>query len=85
MAGIKTPGTESAELPMNQSLRVTWVQWRGPGVVTFDPRVVRVADGKATTKVTFDKPGSYVLRAFAEDASIHTPHDVKVTVVAGSM
>ncbi len=46
------------------------------------PRVVRVADGKATTNVTFDKPGIYVLRAYAEDASIHTPHDVKVTVVA---
>jgi hypothetical protein len=85
VAGIKKPGTAAAELPLNQSLRVSWVQWRGPGVVIFDPRVARVADGKATTKVTFDKPGSYVLRAFAEDASIHTPHDVKVTVVAGSM
>jgi hypothetical protein len=84
VAGIKKPGTEGAEPPINQSLRVSWVQWRGPGVVTFDPRVVRVADGKATAKVTFDKPGAYVLRAYAEDASIHTPHDVKVTVTAGS-
>ena len=32
--------------------------------------------------VTFDKPGSYVLRGYAEDASIHTPHDVSVNVVA---
>jgi hypothetical protein len=84
VAGIKKPGAESGELPINQSLRVSWVQWRGPGVATFDPRVVRVADGKATTKVTFDKPGSYVLRGFAEDASIHTPQDVRVTVVASS-
>jgi hypothetical protein len=25
-----------------------------------------------------------VLRAYAEDASIHTPHDVQVTVVPGT-
>lgn len=81
VAGIKGP---PAEPPLNQSLRVSWVQWRGPGIATFDPRVVRVVDGKATTKVTFDKPGAYVLRGYAEDASIHTPHDVSVTVVATS-
>ena len=38
--------------------------------------------GKAATSVTFDKPGRYVLRAYAEDASIHTAQDVQVTVVA---
>jgi hypothetical protein len=69
---------------LNQSLRVSWLQWRGPGIVKFDPRGVRVADGKATTSVTFDKPGRYVLRAYAKDASIHTPHDVQVTVVAAT-
>ena len=83
VAGIKNPSTTPEERPLNQSLRVSWLQWRGPGVATFDPRVVRVADGKAVTTVVFDKPGGYVLRAYAEDASIHTPHDVRVTVVAG--
>jgi hypothetical protein len=82
VAGINKSAT--AEPPLNQSLRVTWVQWRGPGVAKFDPKVVRVVDGTATTRIVFDKPGTYVLRAYAEDASIHTPHDVKVTVVAGS-
>jgi hypothetical protein len=81
VAGIKRPATE--QLPLNQSLRVSWLQWRGPGVASFDPRVVRVVDGKATTKVSFDKPGRYVLRAYAEDASIHTPHDVIVNVTVG--
>jgi hypothetical protein len=80
VAGIKSARPE--EPPLNQSLRVSWLQWRGPGVVTFDPRTARVVDGKASTKATFDKPGRYVLRAFAEDASIHTPHDVVVTVAA---
>lgn len=78
VAGIAPPKPEQP--PLNQSLRVSWIQWRGPGVARFDPAVARVSDGKATAKVTFDKPGTYVLRAYAEDASIHTPHDVKVTV-----
>ena len=58
------------------------MQWRGPGAASFEPKVARVVDGKATTVVIFDKPGSYVLRGYAEDASIHTPHDVSVNVVA---
>lgn len=89
VAGIRPgsgPGrggaTDSDQPPLNQSLRVSWVQWRGLGKATFDPAVVRVADGKATTTVSFDKPGNYVLRGYAEDASIHTIHDVKVTVRA---
>jgi len=77
VAGLKGP---PAERPLNDSLRVSWVQWRGPGIATFDPKVIRVVDGKAMTSVTFDKPGNYVLRAYAEDASIHTPQDVSVTV-----
>jgi hypothetical protein len=82
VAGIKNPAATAEERPLNQSLRVSWIQWRGPGIATFDPKVVRVADGKATTNVVFDKPGVYVLRAYAEDASIHTPHDVRVNVLA---
>ena len=77
VAGLKG---RPAERPLNDSLRVSWVQWRGPGLASFEPKVVRVAEGKATTKITFDKPGTYVLRAYAEDASIHTPHDVTVAV-----
>jgi hypothetical protein len=80
--GIKPPGASAAEPPLNQSLRVSWLQWRGPGVVTFAPRTSRVTDGKATSTAVFDKPGVYVLRGYAEDASMHTPHDVTVTVVA---
>ena len=79
-ASVAGAPAKPAERPLNDSLRVSWVQWRGPGAAKFDPRVVRVVDGKATTKITFDKPGNYVLRAYAEDASIHTPHDVSVVV-----
>lgn len=81
VAGLKG---QAAERPLRESLRVSWVQWRGPGTASFDPKVVRVVDGKATTKVVFDKPGAYVLRGYAEDASIHTPHDVSVRVDAAT-
>ena len=36
--GDQEPG-DGRELPLNQSLRVSWLQWRGPGVATFDPKV----------------------------------------------
>ena len=89
VAGIKpggaargSAGADSDQPPLNQSLRVSWVQWKGPGTVKFDPTVVRVADGKAATTTTFDKPGTYVLRAYAEDAAIHSYRDIKVIVTA---
>ncbi len=82
VAGIKMAGTAAAERPLNQSLRVSWLQWRGPGLVKFEPRVARVTDGRASATAVFDKPGTYVLRGYAEDASMHTPHDITVTVAA---
>lgn len=83
VAGLgRAGGAAPAEPPLNQSLRVTWVQYRGDGTVKFDPPVVRVADGKATTLATFDKPGAYVLRAYAEDGGVFTERDVNVTVTA---
>jgi hypothetical protein len=80
-------------------LGVTWVLYRGtPGTVTFDPMKVPVVDagppgsspaagplgGKATTKVTFNQPGTYVLRAYADDGILITPLDVTVTVPASA-
>jgi len=79
-ASVAGAPPKPAERPLNDSLRVSWTQWRGPGVAKFEPKVIRVVDGKAATKITFDKPGNYVLRAYAEDASIHTPQDISVTV-----
>jgi len=38
--------------------------------------------GRATTKATFSQPGSYVLRAYADDGVRLTPLDVTVTVNA---
>jgi len=42
---------------------------------------VKALEGKATTKVTFDKPGAYTLRAYAMDPdAFMTIQDFKVTV-----
>jgi hypothetical protein len=39
-----------------------------------------VADGKAQTTVRFTRPGTYVLRGYADDGVLLTPVDVTVTV-----
>lgn len=77
-------------------LGVTWVQFRGPGSVHFDPMRVSVANldplatvakadpqqGRATTQVIFNEPGIYRLRAYADDGILVTPLDVEVVVTA---
>jgi hypothetical protein len=65
-------------------LGVTWTHHRGPGKVVFTPMRQPIVDGKATTRVTFSEPGSYVVRAFADDGIYTTPVDVTVTVTAAS-
>ena len=64
-----------------QGLGVTWIVWRGPAAVTFDPpgRVV-VKDGKAVVTAQFTKPGAYVLRGRANDGELSEEKDVNVTV-----
>ena len=48
---------------------VVWSKFRGPGTVTFGSREPKMQDGKATTTASFDRPGEYVLRVLAWDAS----------------
>jgi hypothetical protein len=74
------------------SFRVKWVQYRGAGSAKVTPeeslvltgdRKVTLTQGTSTTKVTFDKPGSYTLRAYALDGdAFFTTQDVEVTVTA---
>ena len=62
-------------------LGVIWVVYRGDArAVTFDPRKIPVVDGKASTKVTFKAPGTYTLRAYADDGIFVSAADVTVTV-----
>jgi len=64
-------------------LKITWVQWRGPGTAKFSALTSLVKDGQAATIVTFDNPGVYVIRGYAEDGRAFTEKDLKV-IVTGS-
>jgi hypothetical protein len=66
--------------PSRQGLMVTWTVWRGAGTVKFEPANMVVKDGKATTQATFTAPGTYVIRAFADDGVLLEGGDVTVTV-----
>ena len=71
------------QLDRGVRLGVIWVVYRGDATgVTFEPRKVPVADGKATTKVSFTKPGTYTLRGYADDGILVSAADVTVTVTA---
>lgn len=66
-----------------QGPTVTWMVWRGPGNVVFEPRTVPVKDGAAQTTASFTHAGEYVLRARASDRALTTAQDLTV-VVTGS-
>ena len=61
-------------------LAVTWLHWRGPGTVSFDPQVPEIIDGQAVTTASFSDPGTYVLQVVADDTVVKTPVNVTVTV-----
>jgi hypothetical protein len=62
---------------------IKWTQYRGPGKVTFNPSASSVVYGEPvtfTTQASFSAPGTYVLRAIANDGQLFTTRDVTVTV-----
>ncbi|PYR37344.1 MAG: hypothetical protein DMF89_19445 [Acidobacteria bacterium] len=61
-------------------LQVTWLVWRGPASVTFNPPVAGADEGKAVVTATFTKPGDYILRARVTDGAASTMRDIKVVV-----
>lgn len=75
------PTTQAIVKPSRRGLAVTWTHWRGPGELTFEPMTILVKDGKASTTVAFELPGTYVVRAYADDGVLATPADVTITVV----
>ena len=87
----KTPGGAlrqdmvSGYVATATGLAVTWLHYRGPGMVTFDPMHVPLDEngGRATTVARFSEPGTYVIRAVANDQIFTTPVNVTVTVTAG--
>jgi hypothetical protein len=81
-ARVEGPLTQAVvRLDRGVRLGVVWVVYRGDAsAVRFDPRKVAVAEGKASTKVSFTKAGTYVLRGYADDGILVSAADVTVTV-----
>ena len=66
-----------------RGVEIKWIQYRGPGKVTFGPQASAVVYGEPVTlasKVSFGAPGTYVLRATANDGQLFTSRDVTVNV-----
>ena len=78
------PNQQAVVKPSRTGLAVTWIHWRGPGRVTFEPPTMVVKDGKAATRARFGEPGTYVIRAYADDGVMMEPADVTVTVGAAT-
>ena len=76
-----TRQANSNAAPRARGLTVSWMQMRGPAKVTFDKASgIAVVDGNATVGAKFSAPGTYVLRATANDGALTTKADVTITV-----
>ena len=74
-----TAQTNTATARPRLGLNVTWFEYRGPGKVTFDDAgPILVSNGQAVTKAHFTVPGTYVLRATANDGELQTASDVTI-------
>jgi hypothetical protein len=79
--GPKSQAVVDPRKAATTGLAVTWLHWRGPGMVTFDPQIPEIGEGgRAVTRVSFSEPGTYVLQAVADDTVLLNSIDVTVTV-----
>jgi hypothetical protein len=65
-----------------EPMKVPVITLEPPGSKPASDVAVEPLSGKATTSVTFSRPGNYRLRAYADDGILITPLDVDVTVQA---
>lgn len=64
-----------------RGLTVSWLQFGGPGKVTFERTgPIPATNGQAVTTARFEVPGTYRLRASANDGALTKTVDVVVTV-----
>jgi hypothetical protein len=76
-----TAQTNTSNARPRLGLNVTWFEYRGPGKVTFDnPEPTLVINGQAVTKAHFTAPGTYMLRATANDGELQTTSDITINV-----
>ena len=62
-------------------LALTWLHHKGPGKVTFTPQAEALEPGnEVSTSVIFSEPGTYIIRAAADDTGFVTYTDLTVEV-----
>ena len=67
-----------------RGLTVTWFEYGGPAKIVFDPAgPAPVHDGHTETMARFEAPGTYILRATANDGELAKSTDITVTVAPG--
>jgi hypothetical protein len=64
---VTDPGRGGRRPGSAPGLTVKWIAWRGPASVSFEPQTAQVKDGEGAVRVRFREPGTYVLRAIAND------------------
>ena len=71
----------SSAVARPRGLTVSWMQIRGPAKVSFEPSgATAVVAGKAEVNARFSEPGTYLLRAIANDGALSAKADVTVSV-----
>jgi hypothetical protein len=72
----------SALNALETGLAVTFIHYRGPGRARFEPMTTSVdaQGGRAETRVMFNAPGTYVIRAVVDDQIFTAPVNITVTV-----
>jgi hypothetical protein len=76
-----TAQTNTSAARPRLGLNVTWFEYRGPAAVTFDDLgPTLVTNGQAATKVHFTAPGTYVLRATANDGELSVGTEITIAV-----
>lgn len=76
---VNARGRQSRPSPP-EGLSVSYIVWRGPAGVKFEPMFAMVEDGTAATEATFTQPGEYTLQARAHDGARSTYEFINVTV-----
>jgi hypothetical protein len=84
VASVTDDGVGGGRGRAPRAVRVGWSLYRGPALVAFEidrAEAMAPTGGKATARVRFNSPGSYVLRATATDAGgLSISKDVTVLV-----
>jgi len=68
-----------------RGLTVSWLQYRGPAKVTFEPPgQIPVTNGRAEAVARFAAPGIYKLIASANDGALSKRAEITITVAGGN-